>query len=134
MKNTLIDLYLLGGAAALAGILALLAMAISWGAKKIKWERVRNTVMAAWEILDPVIREANAELQLQLKAARAEDSDGGVEVTDAEWKAARKAAVAKFKKLYGLENLAALAAALGLSLGGLDEWIGGAVGGGLDPK
>lgn len=132
MKDLALDLYLLGGLAAGAGVLTLLGMLVAWGAKKIKWQSVRAVTLEAWEMIAVVTKEANAELVAQLKAARAEDSDGGAEITKAEWDAAKKAAVAKFKKLWGLENLGRLAAALGLSSSLLDDWIGANVAGNLE--
>jgi len=134
MTDVLLDLYLLGGAAALAGVLALLGLGVNYLVKKIKWGKVRAVTEAAWGILDSVIREANTEMLLKLKEAQAEDSDGGKEVTKAEWDAAKSAAVAKFKKLWGLDKLALLAGALGISIDSLDDWLGASVASGLDPK
>lgn len=134
MKSVLFDLYLLGGAAALAGILALLGLAVNYGIGKVKWAKARAVLGAAWDVLDAVTREANAELLLKLKEAKDPDSDGGVEVTKAEWDAAKRAALLKFKRLYGVDKLGVLADALGLDMGGLSEWLGAKIAGGLDPR
>jgi hypothetical protein len=124
----LLDAYLAFGLMLGAGLIALVGLGVSYLAKKIKWNSIRALTNEAWEIVAVVARDANAELHARLKAAKEEDSPGGAEVTDAEWKAAKKAALAKAKELIGLENLGRLAKALGLDSGLLDQWLGSQIG------
>lgn len=131
MKELLLDLYLAGGAVAVGLALTGLGLLVAWGVKKIKWASVRGLAETAWELLSAVTKEANAELLAKLNAAKDPASDGGEEITDEEWRAARKAAVAKFKELYGLENLAKLAKSLGLELDALDKYLESKVAGSL---
>lgn len=131
MKDTVISLYLYGGAAALAGVLVLIGYGVTWGARKIPWSRGRDAVVTAWDLVAVVTREANAELQARLKLARDPASDGGEAVTAAEWRAARDAAVSKFKRLYSADMIKALAKGLGIELDQVDDWIGTAILGGL---
>lgn len=128
MKDTLVQIYLFGGAAALGGVLFLLAYAVRWAANKVPFDAARRVILTAWDTVALVTREANAEFQAKLELATDEDSPGGKEITKEEWDAAKTAAIAKFKQLYGFGNLKKLVAALGLDLPEkLESWIGSAI-------
>ncbi len=128
MKDIILDLYLVGGLVAVAGILALIGYGVSSLAKKSKRTWVRNLTNEAWSIVAVVAKDANAELHARLKAAKEKDSPGGAEVTAEEWRAAKKAALEKAKGLIGFETLSKLAAALGLKLDALDDLLGSQIG------
>lgn len=124
MKDIALQLYLVGGVAAGAAIIALLGIAVRRGIARVGWDKGQAVLTQAWRLVATVAGEANSELRAKLLAATAEDSDGGKEVTRAEWDAAVDSAVAKFKRLYGADSLKKLAAAIGVNLDFLDEWIG----------
>lgn len=127
MTDIAIDIYIALGLALGSGLLVLVGLAVRYGISKVGWERARAPMTKAWEILSAVSGEANAELQARLKAARTEESPGGAEITRQEWDDAISAAVAKFKRLYGLDSLKELARSIGIDIGVLDEWLGAAI-------
>lgn len=132
MKEILVDLYLFGGVAALGGMLLLLGYGVRWAAAKVPWTVAQKVIVAAWDLIATVTREANAEFQAQITIAKSAESPGGKKITKKEWAEARQAALEKFKRLYGVGSLKELASALNLSLGEqLDEWIGATITGGM---
>lgn len=127
MKDIALQIYMVGGIAAGAAVVTLLGLAVKRGIVEVGWERGRKVLLKAWDLIGTVTGEANAELHARLVDARDPDSPGGEKVTRAEWDDAVAKAVAKFKRLWGLGTLAELAAAVGIELDFLDDWIGAAV-------
>lgn len=106
---TIIGLIFTGGAAAFALVF-----------KKAGW--VRDMLFRAGNEVKAAVLEVEQAFIDRVKAARAPDSPGGVEITKEEAAEAKALAIAAAKKNIGMKGLQRLARILGLE--SIDEWLG----------
>jgi hypothetical protein len=121
-QAALTALYVL--ASALSALLGWVSYHVAlWIKSRTRNELVGGVLSRTVELVFTLVREAEQTAVYELRKARDPKSPGGASITQSEGKQIKEAVISKLKELYGPKGLEELGKVLGLTPGGVSQFL-----------